>query len=392
MFKSLSKIVVSACVAAAMLTSCSKKYSPDTVPTPTYNPSIVISSDNGVLYGLDPSNGAKNWELALPGPIFASPMVYNDIVYVGVNGLVGAWDTLYKINGKTGALIKKMTIPTNFSYSIKATPLADGKSILLATTNDSLYSIDTGTAAVNWRFGESAGSFVASPTVSGGKVYVASTSGNVYCLNDADGSQVWQYTTPSTGASFYSSPAIGDSFLFVGCTDSSMYCLYLTSFGTVTAGTLKWTYKTNGPVTSSPAAYYGNCVFGSNDFKVYCIDVMSGNKKWSFNTTSNINYSSPYVHDQVAYIGSNDYNLYALNMIDGSQKWKFTSNGLIASSPLLYNGMVYIGSFDANFYAVDSATGTLKWSHNVGGQIECSPAVDNFTGTQINSQISGATN
>ena len=396
MSRRLIKMLSIVCAVSAIFSSCSKKYSSDTVLPTTYSPSVLVGNDNNILYALDPQTGAKNWEYSFPQSIYASPLVYGGMVYVGITNLnsgLGQLDTLYKLNGQTGALVKKMVFGPVHNFSIKSTPIADGKLIYIATTNDSIYAIDTGTAAVQWRFGETSagGSFISSPTIFNGQLYIASTSGNVYAIDKAAGTQTWSYS-PGAGKSFVSSPAIGDSFLFVGCSDSSVYCLYLNTSGGNTAGTLKWSFGTRGAVTSSPAAYFGNCVFGSNDFNVYCVDVISGAQKWKFATSSNINFTSPTITSQVAYIGSNDYNMYALNMIDGSMKWKFTTNGLIASSPLAYHGTIYIGSFDNNFYAVDSALGTLKWSKYVGGQIECSPAINDFSGVQANSQISGFTN
>ncbi len=389
-FKGLHKALLLAGITTFILASCGKKSSSDDPLTPSYSPSVVIGSDNNILYAYTPSSGEKNWEVSLPASIFASPLVYRGSVYVGVvNYLtsIGSYDTLYKINSRTGAITKKLTITPHQTFAIKATPIASDALIYLATTNDTLYAIDTGTAAVSWKFGATA-PLVSSPTVYLDKIYFASTDGKVYCLNKLTGAFEWSYTSTS-GNSFESSPSISSPYLYIGGTDSSVYSLYLNPGSS--AGQLKWKYKTRGKIISSPASGYGKCIVGSNDFKVHCIDTTTGEKIWTDSTLSNVN-SSPIIRNQTVYIASNDYNLYAINVLNGTTKWKFPTNGMVTSSPLLYNGTIYIGSHDKYFYAVDSATGNLKWSRNINGQIQCSPAIEDFSNNQNNSQVSGYTN
>ena len=390
MLQRYTKFILTCCAASLIFASCKKGgQSSDEPSVPTYSQSVIIGSDNGVLYAYNPGTHLKNWETSLPASIYASPLVYRGRVYVGtvtLPPLFGACDTLYKLNANTGAIVKKMTIIGASVFSIRATPIADGKLIYLATTNDSLYALDTGTAAVTWRFGAD-GPLESSPTIFNGQVYFASTKGTIYCVDKATGALTWSYSV-GPNKSFTSSPSICSPFLYIGCSDSAVYSMYLTS--PTTTGINKWIFKTGGAINSSPAAAFGKCIFGSNDFRVYCVDTSTGLRVWADSTHSNVN-SSPIISGQVVYIGSNDYNLYALNIINGGVKWKFSTNGLIKSSPMVYKGVIYIGSFDKYFYAVDS-TGTFKWNVNVNGQMQCSAVYDDLSGGSANSQVSGYVN
>ena len=51
--------------------------------------------------------------------------------------------------------------------------------------------------------------------------------------------------------------------------------------------------------------------------------------KWKFKTQSRV-YSSPAEINGVVYFGSTDHNLYAVDANDGSLKWKFESGSLIS--------------------------------------------------------------
>lgn len=412
---------MTACVVA--FAACKKKMSSDAPLPDTYFPVVAMSSDNFVLYGLNPATLERVWEFSMPPDTFnvqaqhkilkPSPLVYGDFIYqAAVNS-----DTIYKINAKTGKLYKKMWLPGHTQvnppfhfFTVMATPVADGSLIYLATTNDTIYAIDTGTAAIKWRYGsplKDGSGFVSAPVIYKDKLYVAyqgmGNNGHVYCLDknngpDASGNCIWDY--PGVGVSnttgrYVSSPTVSYPYLYIGgYMDSTVYCIYMDpppSSSTPPVpeiGKLKWTYKTNGNILSSPTAYAGMCIVGSNDFYVYCLDSFTAGVRWKFKTNSQVN-SSPIISNQVCYIGSYDYNLYAINIINGLQKWRFSTKGLIKSSPVPYKGSVYVGSYDGYIYRVDSAFGTLQNSFKINGNIQSSPAVNDYSGIQYNSGVSG---
>jgi outer membrane protein assembly factor BamB len=92
-----------------------------------------------------------------------------------------------------------------------------------------------------------------------------------------------------------------------------------------------------------------------------------GDLKWAFKTNGKI-FSSPIVHDGIVYIGSEDGNLYAIDEKTGKTHWKFKTGGAVHSSPAVFKNTVYIGSFDGYYYAIDSKTGQLKWKFKTGGE------------------------
>ncbi|NDC41238.1 MAG: hypothetical protein EBZ77_06780 [Chitinophagia bacterium] len=394
MLKNLYVASVALLASVLLFSNCSKgTYSKDDTLTPQYAPSIIVGTDNHILYGLDPANGAQNWQVNFANSIFACPIVYGGYTYVGtVNYLssFGLCDTLFKVNSQTGKIVKKISIPGSSLFSIRATPIAEGKYIYLATTNDSLYAIDTGTLAVKWRFGAD-GSLEASPAIYDNAIYIASTVGTVYSVKKDDGTLLWSYSA-GPASSFTSSPAISFPYLYIGSQDSNMYCFYLVSPSAPTA-TPKWLYKTRGPIYSSPAVSAGKCIFGGYDTRIYCVDTQTAAANWVSTVSRSNIFSSPVVSpdNSLVYIGSNDNNLYALNINNGTVKWQYNTVGFISSSPLYYNGRVYVGSASKYFWAFDAQTGTVVWQKNVNSQMQCSPTVDDFTGKQHNSQVSGYT-
>src|SRR5579863_3336097 len=45
---------------------------------------------------------------------------------------------------------------------------------------------------------------------------------------------------------------------------------------------LRWKFKTQGPVISTPAIADGVAYFGSNDHYLYAVDAASGTERWKF--------------------------------------------------------------------------------------------------------------
>jgi outer membrane protein assembly factor BamB len=105
--------------------------------------------------------------------------------------------------------------------------------------------------------------------------------------------------------------------VYIGVTDNSTY-----AFDAIT-GSYKWQYKTNEPVSSSPAADGNRLFFGSDDKILYALNVS----------------------------GSTPVSL-----------WNFTANGVIQSTPTIDGGRVFFGSDNHMLYALNETTGKLIWS------------------------------
>lgn len=142
-------------------------------------------------------------------------------------------------------------------------------------------------------------------------------------------------------------------------------------------GQEKWSYQTGSEIdySSSLAIDTNEIVYvGCYDGKVHAID-HNGNPQWIFQTGDRIRTSPNIGPDGTIYIGSWDKKLYALNP-DGSLKWSFKTGYRIVSSPAIDNyGAIYFGSDDSKVYALNP-DGSLKWCYQTWSSVESSPAID----------------
>ncbi|HUQ81756.1 MAG TPA: PQQ-binding-like beta-propeller repeat protein [Gemmatimonadaceae bacterium] len=166
--------------------------------------------------------------------------------------------------------------------------------------------------------------------------------------------------------------------------------------------TVKWAFRTQGRVISTPAVVANVAYFGSTDGNVYAVDAATGALRWKFATEARV-ASSPAVDGGIVYVESYDGNFYAIDAATGKLSWKFAVPGerrfagkylhghlpagetmpdpfdLYLSSPAVWRGAVYFGSGDGHVYALDAKTGRVRWKFRTGNVVHASPAIANGT-------------
>jgi outer membrane protein assembly factor BamB len=149
-----------------------------------------------------------------------------------------------------------------------------------------------------------------------------------------------------------------------------------TDNSTIRTGNLKWKYKTDNSIVSSPTAFNGIVYFGSLDRNLYALDAETGSLKWKY--PANVAGSSPKVANGVVFVGAfND--LLALDAGAGKLKWKYTAGDLVSGSPFISENVVYFGSYDNRVYALDATNGFKKWTFLTQYDVSVTPAVANGT-------------
>jgi outer membrane protein assembly factor BamB len=207
----------------------------------------------------------------------------------------------------------------------------------------------------------------------------------------------WQFHTK---AQILSSPVVSGNTVYFGSNDHRLYAVDLAN------GEKRWEFKTDGRVASSPAVSNGIVYFLSYDSNFYAVDAATGTLKWKFKTEGERRFiakhlhgiepssepvpdpfdfflSSPVVADGKIFFGSGDSNVYALDATSGRLKWKFKTGDVVHASPAFAGGTVFVGSWDTYFYALDAATGTEKWRFKTGEDHE----IYNQTGLQASPAV-----
>lgn len=201
-----------------------------------------------------------------------------------------------------------------------------------------------------------------------------------------------------------SSPTISNDTIYFGSTDRHVYAV------DAATGAQRWKTKTGGRVVSSAAVANGSVYIVSYDSHLYSLDAKTGDVRWKFKTDGERRFTAKHLHGAepaaemiadpfdfylsspavvagVVYFGSGDGNVYAVDATAGTLKWKFKTGDVVHASPAVADGTVYIGSWDSFFYALDAATGTEKWRYKTGEDHE----IYNQVGIQASAVIANGT-
>ncbi len=146
---------------------------------------------------------------------------------------------------------------------------------------------------------------------------------------------------------------------------------------------VKWTYRTEGPIRSSPAVTARTVYFGSGDGHLYAVDRDSGHERWRFAAGGPV-HGSPAVAGGLVFVTSMDRRLYAVEEGTGGERWRVAFGedlpfkwgwDYFTSSPVVAGGAIFVGGGDGYLYSLDAAMGSERWRFRTGGRVRSSPAV-----------------
>lgn len=181
----------------------------------------------------------------------------------------------------------------------------------------------------------------------------------------SDSKQLWTITTALNGT-----PAIADGVLCLVLQDvtkieggSIYYETSLNAFSMKDGARLWRNADYSVDTILTPTVSNGRLYIGSyfdQDHNVYCIDVKTGKKVWTYLTGGAV-LGTPTVANGIVYVGSQDGFLYALDARTGTLRWRFASSVSFTAAPLIHDGVAYAPSQDGYIYALDARTGTMFW-------------------------------
>ncbi|MEZ5343902.1 MAG: PQQ-binding-like beta-propeller repeat protein [Acidimicrobiales bacterium] len=101
-----------------------------------YNDIVIVPTDTGEVYGLDRATGAERWLLDLPGPLWQSPVVVDDVLIQGdCDGFLHAFD----VQDTTTTPTELWTI--ELGGCIESTPAVWDGRIFVGSRNGTFYAL-----------------------------------------------------------------------------------------------------------------------------------------------------------------------------------------------------------------------------------------------------------
>ncbi len=238
---------------------------------------IYFGSLDGYLYCLD-MNGKELWRFRTGDEIFFPPAEHEGRIYFGSDD-----GYFYCIDSVTGKEIWKFKTGDEVINEAPAS-FHEGK-VYFGSIDGHLYVLNADTGRMIWKTKSGKYGNCFSPVFMGDMILNASRDGIFYAL-DMNGKEIWRFRT---GGVIGVTAALRKGKIYFGSEDGNMYCLNGN-------GKELWRFKTSGPAWSPPVFLNKKACFGSWDCHLYCADAETGEKVWSFPTSTQVtsNLAPPY--------------------------------------------------------------------------------------------------
>ena len=291
-------------------------------------------------------HGAEPAAETMPDPFdffLSSPVVANGLVYFG------SGDTnIYALDASTGTLKWKFKT----GDVVHASPALANGTLFVGSWDSYFYALDAATGKEKWRFktGEDPDihnqqGIQSSAAFADGVVYFGCRDSRFYAVDAATGKQLWAFS--NKGSWVIASPAVSDGKVYFATSDTGLFHALDAKTG---APVFSLDFK-HWPMFSSPAIAGDFAYIGSHDGRLLAINLRTQKLAWSFDTEGRKQNSANYTKDD----GSPKYeaayfDFFYDDMIFGGQK--MLSVGAVLSSPAVSGNTVLFGSTDGSLYAL----------------------------------------
>jgi len=265
--------------------------------------SIFSVSGAGIVRRHDPGTGDIAWEADLDGACRSSPLLYDGVLWVAVG------DELTLLDPSTGVRLNSIALQAPADSS----PAASGEAIVIGTRSNTLAFVDVRSfdvelvplPAASRAMTTYADGVAATPVISGGSVYVGSTTG-VLVSASLSGEIHWLVDVESP---IYGTVAIGDGIGFVPTGSGRMIAFDLEN------GEVRWSAELGEAAYSSPVLVDGVVLATAENGRLFALDSESGRELWSveFGEPGNYMASTPAVSGSLVVVGSNDGSIVAVD-------------------------------------------------------------------------------
>jgi outer membrane protein assembly factor BamB len=222
----------------------------------------------------------------------------------------------------------------------------------------------------------------ASPVVADGIVYQAvmhglpcgtgnrSARGFVVAMNARNGKILWRFDAGAVE----STPLVRGKTIYFGSWDRRLYAV------DIRGGKLRWSYRADHEVNTSPAYAGGMLFIGTDGGRVHAVWAKTGRNRWTSSSYSRLGrreqfYATPTVAYGRVYIGNTDGTVYAYGAGTGRLLWAQNAGSYVYTAAAVWQRTVYVGSYDGNVYAFDAATGDERWRRELPAAIHGAPTI-----------------
>lgn len=262
-----------------------------------------------------------------------------------------------------GRVIKQLA----FDGVVVAAPLPLGRDLVVAT-DSALTRVDPVDGSTRWSI--KLNGRAAPMVASGNRVYVATDTGSLLCLDGATGNELWRHDDENR--SYKAGLALLDGRLFAADLNKN-----LTAYDAASGREL-WSKKASRGFTAAPMVFGNLLLVGYNNTTFEALNPQTGAKVFSGGAGGAI-YHSPTGDNGVVYYAGDDGVIKAVRTEKVIPLWQSAPLGPLTSSPIPAGDRVYAVSGEGIVWALNAKTGRPELKSDLGGPVATEPVLTGNT-------------
>ncbi|MCH7810774.1 MAG: PQQ-binding-like beta-propeller repeat protein, partial [Chloroflexi bacterium] len=235
---------------------------------------------------------------------------------------------------------------------IYAAPVVNEGIAYIGAWDGNVYALDAATGSCLWDF-ETDDPIIGGLVLASGKLFAASTDGNLYALDPLTGDALDRVHAGDV----WSRPALANGVLYVASVDGD-----LRAFDTETLAEV-WDepFSVSAGLLTDPLLINGTIVVGGLGQKLYGVDAATGDERWSFDGASNWYWGRPLADGDTVYATNLDSRVFAIDAATGERRWQFDALDPIRGGVVVAGGVVIAADKSGNVYGIDPESGIQVW-------------------------------
>ena len=323
------------------------------------------------------------WERKLPGPRYPSathsergvPVIHGDRIYIGS----AADSALYVLARSDGTMIRRIET----GGPVQSAVVIEGEHLWFGDSAGYTWCTDLDGQVVWKHF--SGAPILASPTISGGRVYVSNVDSLVVALDQATGTLIWRHSQkldPGRTAELqlYASPSplVAGDFVLIGYSDGTVAAL------SIATGEMAWQRRVGEgrypDISANPIARATDVIVGGYSEPLLAFDLASRNVRWRLDVGSAAAPTLDPTDGRTVYHGGTDGILQSIDGVTGAPGWSWDSQTKASlTTPLWTDAGLLVGSTAGGLYLISPQDGKEVWRLDTGNLlsgISVQPAVE----------------
>lgn len=234
------------------------------ISSPNYAAGLLLfgSYDNS-LYGLHPKDGSLAWRLETEGYVHATPAIWEESESTPLAISAGCDGMLRLVRVQDGSEVRQIDL----GAYVASSPAVSGDRAYLGSFNNEVLGVDLAKGTIAWTYApqDREFPFYASAAVDGGMVIIGGRDKRVHALKALTGELLWTYTTRGR---VDASPVVQGGRIFVASTSGELLALDR-------AGKPVWQFDAGSPIIASPSIASGRLLVGTADGLLLCFGAPS---------------------------------------------------------------------------------------------------------------------